>query len=208
MEKNKSLEIFNKITEMFPDARCELIYKNAYELLIATILSAQSTDISVNKVTKILFERYPSPYELSKAEKTEVMEIIKSIGLYRNKANNIIKLASELIEKYDGEVPNDFDKLTSLPGIGTKTANVVLSEYFNIPRIAVDTHVLRVSKCLGFTKSNDPKQVEEDLMALFPQEFWHKVHLELLFFGRYFCKAKNPLCDKCFYKEKCQKYFS
>lgn len=207
MEKNKSLEIFNKITKMFPDARCELIYKNAYELLIATILSAQTTDISVNKVTKILFERYPSPYELSKAEKTEVMEIIKSIGLYRNKANNIIKLASELIEKYDGEVPNDFDKLTSLPGIGTKTANVVLSEYFNIPRIAVDTHVLRVSKFLGFTKSNDPKQVEVDLMSLFPQELWHKVHLELLFFGRYFCKAKNPLCDKCFYKEKCQKTF-
>ncbi len=208
MEKNKALEIFNKITEMFPDARCELIYKNAYELLIATILSAQATDISVNKVTKILFERYPSPYELSKAEKTEVMEIIKPIGLYRNKTNNIIKLASELIEKYDGEVPNDFEKLIALPGIGTKTANVVLSEYFNIPRIAVDTHVLRVSKCLGFTKSNDPKQVEEDLMVLFPQELWHKVHLELLFFGRYFCKAKNPSCDKCFYKEECQKHLN
>lgn len=189
---------------MFPDAHCELVYNNAYELLIATILSAQTTDISVNKVTKILFEKYPTPYELEKASYEEVMEIIRPIGLYRNKANNIIKLATELVDKYNGIIPNDFDKLVSLPGIGTKTANVVLTECFNIPRIAVDTHVLRVSKCLGLTKSTEPKQVEKDLMEAYPEELWHKVHLELLFFGRYFCKARNPLCDKCFYKENCK----
>lgn len=203
MERNEANRIFKILSEMFPEAHCELIFNNLFELLIATILSAQTTDAKVNKVTPVLFEKYPDSLSLQDANVSEVEEILKPLGLYKNRAINIIKLSKILSEEYQGIVPNNYDDLTKLPGVGRKTANVVLAEGFNVPRIAVDTHVLRVSNRLGLSLKNSPDEVEEDLMNLFDESIWSEVHLKLLFFGRYFCKAKNPNCENCFNKNKC-----
>ena len=203
MERNEANRIFKILSEMFPDAHCELIYNNLFELLIATILSAQTTDAKVNKVTLVLFGKYPDSLSLQDANISEVEEILKPLGLYKNKAINIIKLSKILTNEYHGIVPNNYDDLTKLPGVGRKTANVVLAEGFNVPRIAVDTHVLRVSNRLGLSLKHSPVEVEEDLMNLFDESIWIEVHLKLLFFGRYFCKAKNPNCEKCFNKNRC-----
>lgn len=197
-----NIEIYNKLAEMFPDACCELVYHNLYELCVSVILSAQTTDEAVNKITPALFKKYPDLGSLANADINDVMNLIKRIGLYQNKAKNIINFAKKVLNEYQ-EIPNDFDKLITLPGIGRKTANVILSEWFKIPRIAVDTHVLRVSNRLNLSLSNDPFKVEKDLMNMFPEEIWSDVHLKLLFFGRYFCKAKNPNCEECFYKHLC-----
>lgn len=203
MDREKALEIYYQIAKIFPNAHCELNYTNSFEMLIATLLSAQTTDISVNKVTGKLFEKYPTPFLLKDAKLEDVMNIIKSIGLYKNKAKNIIALSNVLVDKYDGEVLPDFHILTSLPGVGRKTANVVLSEVFDIPRIAVDTHVLRVSNILNLSKNDNPLQVEQDLMSLYEENTWKDVHLKLLFFGRYMCKAQKPLCENCPFNNKC-----
>ena len=203
MDKSLALNIYHKLSELFPNAHCELNYKNPFEMIIATLLSAQTTDISVNKVTPKLFEKYPDPETLMNADIFEVMEIIKSIGLYKNKAKNIIALSKELVLKYRGKVIPDFNTLITLPGVGRKTANVVLAEVFDIPRIAVDTHVLRVSNILGFSNSDNPLKVEEDLMKIYDEYLWKDVHLKLLFFGRYMCKAQKPLCDQCPFSNVC-----
>lgn len=205
MDKNKALYIYTKIAKIFPNAHCELNYNNPFEMLVATLLSAQTTDVSVNKVTPLLFEKYPTPFILKDAKIEDVMNIIKSIGLYKNKAKNIIALSNELVTKYNGEIIPDFAILTSLPGVGRKTANVVLSEVFNVPRIAVDTHVLRVSNVLELSNSDNPLVVEQDLMKLYQQQSWKDVHLKLLFFGRYLCKAQKPLCITCPFKNECKK---
>lgn len=197
-----NIEIYNKLAEMFPDACCELVYHNLYELCVSVMLSAQTTDEAVNKITPALFKKYPDLGSLANADINDVMNLIKRIGLYQNKAKNIINFAKKVLNEYQ-EIPNDFDKLITLPGIGRKTANVILSEWFKIPRIAVDTHVLRVSNRLNLSLSNDPFKVEKALMNMFPEEIWSDVHLKLLFFGRYFCKAKNPNCEECFYKHLC-----
>lgn len=190
---------------MFPNAKCELDYKNNFELLIAVSLSAQTTDILVNKVTKELFEKYPDAFHLAKASQSDVREIIKPIGLSNNKSKNIIELSKKLVLEKGGNVPSDYEYLVTLPGVGRKTANVVLSEGFNIPRIAVDTHVLRVSNRLGLANTTNVLIVEEELMKKFPRNDWHKLHHLLIHFGRYFCKAKNPLCDNCKFKNICTK---
>lgn len=203
MEKNKALDIYNKISTMFPDAKCELNYNNPYELLISTLLSQQTTDKRVNEVTKALFEKYPDCYTLKEADLKNIEDIIRPIGLYHNKAINIIILAKQIVTDYSGVIPNTFEDLIKLRGVGRKTANVVLAEAFDIPRIAVDTHVLRVSNRLGFISSNNPVEVENCLMDYFPEQDWKNVHLRLLFFGRYFCKAINPMCKDCFYKNNC-----
>ena len=197
METSEALKIYKKIEELYPNAHCELDFNNPFEMLVATILSAQATDISVNKVTPTLFSLYPTPFELSKAKENDVEAIIKSVGLAKTKAKNIILLSKELVSKYNGEVIPDFDILTSLPGVGRKTANVVLAEAYNIPRIGVDTHVSRVSNRLGLSTSPDVLKIENDLMNLFPRKMWKDVHLKLLFFGRYLCKKKNPRCEDC-----------
>lgn len=197
MEQNKALEIYNEIAKIYPNACCELVYHNPFEMVVATILSAQATDISVNKVTPFLFSKYPSAFELAKAKYDDVYEIIKPIGLAKNKTNNIINLAIELVNKYNGEIIPDFNILTSLPGVGRKTANVVLAEAYDVPRIGVDTHVKRVSNILGLSNNSDVIKIEEDLMNLYPKEMWKDVHLKLLFFGRYTCKAMKPNCDEC-----------
>ncbi len=196
------IDIYNKLSQMFPNACCELIYHNLYELCIAVMLSAQTTDEAVNKITPALFKKYPDLYSLSNADIDDVMTLIKRIGLYQNKAKNIINFAKKVLSDFK-EIPNEFDKLVTLPGIGRKTANVILSEWFKIPRIAVDTHVLRVSNRLNLSISKDPLKVERDLMDKYPEEIWSDLHLKLLFFGRYFCKAKKPNCENCFYKEFC-----
>lgn len=194
MDANDVLEI---LTSMYPNARCELNYQTKFQLLISVVLSAQTTDILVNKVTKVLFSKYPKINDLAEADEDSVKEIIKIIGLANTKAKNIIALAKKLMADGHQEIPNDYDYLITLPGVGRKTANVFLAEGFHVPKIAVDTHVLRVSNRLGFVDSSDPVVVEQKLMELYPQELWHQVHLKLLFFGRYFCKARNPQCEHC-----------
>lgn len=200
MEKSEALEIYNKISLLFPNAKCELNYNNIFELTIATILSSQTTDASVNKITPLLFQKYPDSKTMKDANSNDIENIIKPLGLYHNKAINIINLSKELEEKYNGIIPNDFKALVELPGIGRKTANVILSEGYDVPKIAVDTHVMRVSNRLGLSNSSKPDKIEEDLMKLFPANIWKDVHLKLLFFGRYLCTSKNPKCNLCFHK--------
>ncbi len=205
MQKNNINYILENLEQLFPNAGCELNYNNVFELIIAVSLSAQTTDKSVNKITPELFKKYPTPFLLADAKIEEVEEIIKSIGLYKNKSKNIINLAKILVEKFNGIVPNNQTDLESLPGVGRKTANVVLTEGFKIPRIPVDTHVDRVSKRLGIIDENATVlDVENKLMSLIEESKWHKAHHLLLFMGRYKCLAKNPKCSDCFYKENCK----
>ncbi|MBB5323360.1 endonuclease-3 [Anoxybacillus tepidamans] len=191
-------ECLDKMGEMFPAAHCELVHRNPFELLIAVVLSAQCTDALVNKVTKQLFEKYKTPEDYVSVPLEELQQDIRSIGLYRNKAKNIQKLCAMLIEQYNGQVPNDRDELMKLPGVGRKTANVVVSVAFGVPAIAVDTHVERVSKRLGFCRWKDSVlEVEETLMRKIPKEEWSITHHRMIFFGRYHCKAQAPKCDVC-----------
>lgn len=195
---NKALHILQVLDDMFPDAHVELNHKNHFELLIAVVLSAQTTDISVNKVTPELFNKYPTPQMMSEAEVEDIEKLIKSIGLYRNKARNIIMLAQDLHEKHHDQVPRERESLEALPGVGRKTANVVLSNAFGIPALAVDTHVARVSIRLGLAKESDNVlEIEKKLMKKIPKEKWQKTHHQLIFFGRYHCLAKNPKCNDC-----------
>ena len=200
--KKPSLISLNQLIEeldlMFKDAKCELKYNNLFELIIAVILSSQTLDKRVNEVTKILFIKYPTYKELAMANITDVENIIKPLGMYRVKANNIIELSKKLDSL--GFIPNSEEELMSLPGIGRKTCNVILSEYFKIPKIAVDTHVYRTSNRLGLA-SGSVLDVEKKLMELFDKEYWYYMHIHLVLLGRYICKAKNPLCDKCLIKD-------
>ncbi len=195
----------DKMGEMFPHAQCELVHSNPFELLIAVVLSAQATDASVNKVTKHLFQKYKSPEDYVKVPLEELQEDIRTIGLFRNKAKNIKKLSQMLIEEYNGEVPRTREELMKLPGVGRKTANVVVSVAFGIPAIAVDTHVERVSKRLGICRWKDSVlEVEKTLMNKIPKEEWSIAHHRLIFFGRYHCKAQNPQCEICPLLELCR----
>ena len=195
---NKKLDI------MIPDVRCELNYNRDYELLIATVLSAQCTDKRVNEVTSVLFSNYDI-YGLSKAKKSDVEKIIRSVGTSSRKSDFIIKIAQSLVENYNGVVPNDREYLESLPGVGRKTCNVVLSNLFNVPAIAVDTHVERVSKRLGLARKLDNVLVvEKKLMKKIPKDLWSRTHHQLVLFGRYICKAKKPECNQCLFYEECK----
>jgi endonuclease III len=190
---------------MFPDAHCELVHSNPFELVIAVALSAQCTDVLVNKVTKELFKKYKTPEDYLAVSLEELQNDIRSIGLFRNKAKNIQSLARLLLVEYDGEVPRDRDELTKLPGVGRKTANVVVSVAFNFPAIAVDTHVERVSKRLGICRWKDSVlEVEKTLMKKVPKDEWSDTHHRLIFFGRYHCKAQNPQCPSCPLLELCR----
>ncbi|WP_077618563.1 endonuclease III [Bacillus sinesaloumensis] len=191
--------------EMFPDAHCELNHRNPFELVIAVSLSAQCTDALVNKVTASLFEKYKTPEDYLAVSLEELQNDIRSIGLFRNKAKNIRKLCQMLIEDYGGILPQDRDELTKLPGVGRKTANVVVSVAFGIPAIAVDTHVERVSKRLGFCRWKDSVlEVEKTLMKKVPEDEWSATHHRMIFFGRYHCKAQNPQCEICPLLEVCR----
>ncbi|MFP5113368.1 endonuclease III [Bacillaceae bacterium C204] len=191
--------------EMFPDAHCELNHSNPFELVIAVALSAQCTDVLVNKVTKTLFEKYKTPKDYLRVPLEELQNDIRSIGLYRNKAKNIQNLCRIVLDEYNGEIPTDRDELTKLPGVGRKTANVVVSVAYNVPAIAVDTHVERVSKRLGICRWKDSVlEVEKTLMKKVPKEEWSVTHHRLIFFGRYHCKAQNPQCPSCPLVELCR----
>lgn len=195
----------DEIGKMFPDAHCELNHSNPFELVIAVSLSAQCTDALVNKVTKSLFEKYKTPEDYLKVSLEELQNDIRSIGLYRNKAKNIQSLCRLVLDEYNGELPMDRDELTKLPGVGRKTANVVVSVAFNIPAIAVDTHVERVSKRLGICRWKDSVlEVEKTLMKKVSKEEWSLTHHRLIFFGRYHCKAQNPQCPSCPLLELCR----
>ncbi len=184
--------------EMFPEAHCELNHSNPFELVIAVALSAQCTDALVNKVTRNLFQKYKAPQDYLEVPIEELQEDIRSIGLYRNKAKNIQKLCRMLLDEYNGVVPRDRDELTKLPGVGRKTANVVVSVAYGVPAIAVDTHVERVSKRLGFCRWKDSVlEVEKTLMKKVPMDEWSVTHHRMIFFGRYHCKAQNPQCEIC-----------
>jgi len=199
--------ILHELESMYPNAHCELEYTKDYELLLAIVLSAQTTDKKVNKVTKVLFSKYKTLEALSEAELSDIEEIIHEIGTYKKKSIFIKKIASSLLKEKNGIVPNDRKYLESLSGVGRKTANVFLSEIYKVPAIAVDTHVERVSKRLSLVKEDaSVTEVEQELMKKIPTESWIKTHHQLIFFGRYHCKAINPNCQECRLKCQCKYY--
>lgn len=201
---DKARTIYHLLHQQFPDAHCELYHNSPFELLIATILSAQCTDVRVNMVTPVLFKQYPSAKKLSEAKQTEVEKIIHSTGFYKNKASNIINCAKAIHEEYKNELPRTIEELTELPGVGRKTANVVLGNAFNLNYgVVVDTHVKRISNLLGLTKSANPEKIEEDLMKLFPQENWTELSHLMIFLGRKTCIARRPKCEECILNKIC-----
>ncbi len=197
-------KIESYLDELFPNPKCELNYNKDYELLLATMLSAQTTDKRVNMVTEILFKKYDLE-KLSKAKLEDIIEIIKPIGTFNKKAQNVIEISKRLISDYQGIVPNNREYLESLPGVGRKTTNVVLSNLFNEPCLAVDTHVARVSRRLGLAKNSDtPLEIEKKLSRKFRKEDLEKRHHQLVLFGRYYCVARNPKCSECKIKDLCK----
>lgn len=188
------------------DVSAHLSYQNAFQLLIATILSAQCTDARVNLVTPALFAKYPDPQAFAKAKVTDLEKLIRSTGFYHNKAKNIIACSKQLVAEYGGTVPSDLDALTSLPGVGRKTANVVRGNIFHEPSVVVDTHVGRISRRLGLTKETDPVKVEYDLMRVLPKENWIRYNIQIISFGRTICKAPHAKCADCFLTDLCPSF--
>lgn len=197
LDKSLINEVLDKLDAKYPDAECALDHENVFQLIVAVVLSAQTTDKSVNVVTPELFKAYPDAFSLSQADSSDVEAYIRRIGMYRTKAKNIIGLAKGLVERFNGEVPNDYDSLISLPGVGRKTANVVLAVGFGQQRIAVDTHVFRVSNRIGLVNEKDVLKTELSLMERVPEERWSRTHHSLIFHGRQCCSARKPDCDNC-----------
>jgi len=198
-------EMENYLDELFPNPKCELDFNKDYELLIAVVLSAQTTDKRVNSVTPVLFDKYKNLEELSNADVNDIAKIIKPIGTFNKKALFLKEIATILNKKYNGKVPNDRASLEEMPGVGRKTANVILSVLFHVPAIAVDTHVARVSKRLGLARRNDDVNIiEKKLMKKFDKSTWSKRHHQLVLFGRYHCKATSPNCSNCKLKSICK----
>ncbi|WP_059105148.1 endonuclease III [Shouchella shacheensis] len=205
LSKKDTQQALQTMGELFPEAECELVHNNPFELLVAVVLSAQCTDALVNKVTPHLFAKYKEPEDYTLVPLEELEQDIRSIGLFRNKAKNLKKLSQSLIENHAGMVPKTREELEELAGVGRKTANVVTSVAFGRPAIAVDTHVERVSKRLGICRWKDNvRQVEETLMRKLPEEEWSASHHRLIFFGRYHCKAASPKCESCPLLEMCR----
>lgn len=196
-------KIIDELNNLFPEPKCELEYGSPYELLVAVILSAQCTDKRVVQVTRELFKDYNTPEKMLTLTQEELENKIHSCGFYHNKAKNILSMSKDLIEKFNSEVPNDINKLQMLAGVGRKTANVVFSEAFKGEAIAVDTHVLRVSNRLGLAKTQDPYKCEQALMKKFDKKDWGRLHLQMVLFGRYKCKAQKPDCEKCPFRCDC-----
>lgn len=201
---NKVLEI---LSQTYPNAKCALEFKSPYELLISTILSAQCTDKRVNIVTEELYKKYNSPESMITLSQEELGEKIKSCGFYKNKSKNILEASRAILEEHNGNVPDTMEELTKLPGVGRKTANVVLSNAFGIPAIAVDTHVFRVANRIGIGKGKTPDQVEKELMKNVPRNMWSDTHHYLIWHGRNICKARKPDCEKCPIAPYCE-YFA
>lgn len=203
-QKKRIEEILKILDETYGPEKCYLHYTNALQLLIATMLSAQCTDDRVNMVTPALFAKYPDARAFAEADINELENAIHSTGFYHNKAKNIIACCQKLLTDFSGEVPSDIDKLTSLPGVGRKTANVVRTHIFNIPSIVVDTHVKRLSNLLGMTTFDDPVKIEFDLMKKLPKDHWSRINTQLIAHGRKVCVARRPKCDICVLKECCK----
>jgi len=201
--KGRAREANRRLREEYPDARCELDHSSSYELLAATILSAQCTDVRVNQVTPALFARYPLPDDLAVAEPAELEDIIRSTGFYKNKARSLIGMASALVDRFDGDVPGAMHELVTIPGVGRKTANVVRSVALDLPGLPVDTHVLRLSRRLGLTTETDPVKVEHELNAMIPAAERGQFSLRLILHGRRVCAARSPRCAECVLADFC-----
>lgn len=201
--KEKSNEILTQLSLRYTDAKIELIFSNILELVVATILSAQCTDVRVNKVTAMLFKKYHTPEDYLAAPREELENDIRSTGFFRNKAKNIQGFCSGIIERFNGEVPKTMADLTSLPGVGRKTANVILGNAFGIPGMVVDTHVKRISNRLGLTGQADPVKIEKDLCQIIPREMWTQTSHLFIFHGRRTCLARNPKCEQCVVYDFC-----
>lgn len=206
MKKSDIPFLLQQLEDLYPGATCELTHRNPFELLIAVILSAQCTDKLVNEVTPGLFAKHPTPADMAKRSQEEMEEEIRRIGLFRNKAKNILATCRRLVEEQGGVVPNDYDYLVSLPGVGRKTANVVLSTAFGVPAIAVDTHVDRLARRLGLSKATNVLQTEQDLMKKLPKTHWIFTHHALILHGRRVCTARSPKCGMCPLQDVCAHY--
>jgi endonuclease-3 len=202
-KKEHAQEVMRRLAARYPQAHCELSFRTPWQLLVATMLAAQSTDQQVNKLTAPLFARYPTPQALVELPLEELEQLIKGVGLYRNKAKNILATCRILLDEYGGEVPASLQELVKLPGVGRKTANVVLSNAFDIPAFAVDTHVLRVSRRLGLAEQTTPDKVEAEVTELLPPEQWKDAHHWLIWHGRRTCHARKPACDRCSLQDIC-----
>ncbi|MBR0439615.1 MAG: endonuclease III [Bacilli bacterium] len=203
---NKINEIISYMDTLYPNVGCELNYHKDYELVIAVMLSAQTKDSAVNAVTAVLFNKYPTLEQLADTDIKDIEEILRSIGLYKNKAKNLKAICHTLLRDYDGKVPEEKNVLQTLPGVGNKTAGVIRAEIFHIPELPVDTHILRISKRLKLTDQNaDATETEQKLKRLFPKDRWIKTHHQLIHFGRYTCTAKNPQCENCKLSRFCTK---
>ena len=201
--KGRTIEVARRLAETYPDAVCELDHTNAFELLAATILSAQTTDVRVNMVTPELFRRYPKPADLAAANPADVEEMIRSTGFYQNKTKSLLGMAQALLDRFDGEVPTELEDLVTLPGVGRKTGNVVRSVAFGLPGLPVDTHVLRLSKRLGLSKLDDPVKMELELNRFLPPAERGLFSLRMILHGRRVCDAKNPQCGNCIVEDIC-----
>lgn len=203
---NNTLRILELLEESYGSMGCALNYETPFELLVATMLSAQTTDVTVNKATEVLFKIYNKPEEFAALPVEELEKYIKTCGFYKTKAQNIINTSKKIISEHGGQVPDTLEELTKLPGVGRKTANVVLSNAFGKDAIAVDTHVFRVSNRLGLADSKDVEKTEEDLMRNIPQEYWSRAHHWIIWHGRRVCSARKPKCEECTLKEYCKTY--
>lgn len=204
--KEFALKIIPLLSKEYPDAKCALLHENPFQLLVATVLSAQCTDVKVNQVTPVLFKNFKNAFELSKADINQIEKIIKPTGFYKNKSKNLKSLALTLVEKFDGKVPTNMKDLKSLAGVGRKTANVVLGNCFNKPDgVVVDTHVGRISQRLGLTKQYQPEKIEQDLAEIIPEKYWVIFSHWLIDHGRKTCKSRNPDCENCFLLKLCPK---
>ena len=204
MKNDDIIKVLDILDDTYPEAECALDHQNVFELLVCVVLSAQTTDKSVNRISPELFSKYPDAKALSEADQADVEEILHSIGMYRTKAKNIISLAKELVIRYHGIVPNTYEELVELPGVGRKTANVVLSVGFGVQRIAVDTHVFRVANRIGLVSEKDVLKTELSLMDCIPEDRWSKTHHSLIFHGRSICDARKPKCKECPIADICQ----
>lgn len=207
MNKKEAVEIIKKLKEYYPDATCSLDFKTPFEMVISVMLSAQCTDERVNKTTPSLFEKYSTPQSICDMELEELERIIHPCGFYKNKAKNIKAMAKEILEKYNGKVPETMEELITLPGVGRKSANVVMLEAFNNPQgIAIDTHAKRIANRVGLSKNTVPEKVEQDILKLIPKEYYKDVNHLLVWHGRKICNARKPKCNECPIKKYCRYY--
>jgi len=205
-KKVRAKVIYRKLTKNYPNVRCELDYKNAFQLLVATVLSAQCTDKRVNQTTPALFKKYPNPQKMAKADLRDIQKLVKSTGFFRAKAKNIKDLSNIIVEQFDGNVPSNLEDLVMLPGVGRKTANVVLGHAFGIPGITVDTHFGRLSRRFGWSKQNNPVKVEFEVGELIPEKEWTNLSQSMIWHGRRVCHSRKPACGACALAKLCPSY--